>query len=353
MKHLPKAGLLLFVLLLCGIIPFTVFADNSPVKIAILIPGNEKDNGFMEAAYRGYSRIKEELNAEVSYISNVSATSDVAVLTEAMRELAQEEPDLIIGHGGQCNQPAETISKEFPNTMFVVIQGNVKGENLSSYAVNQEESAWLAGALAGYMTNSNIVGHLSGAWPNPGLKARAAFYNGLQYSNPKAEFLTWFTGNLDDTSINKEAALGEVKYGADVIYTMLNGGRAGVNEAIKESGGKVKSIGNVIDWTKESDIFIGSAIADSSVAIFNAASDFIHGEFKPNVAVVIGLEQPDVVNITMSAEVPLDIQEKVNELKDKIIKKEIEIVTNYEGKEFYPITGEFVDQEFKEMLKKQ
>ena len=322
--------------------------------ISVLIPGNEKDNGFMEAAYRGYSKIKENLPVNVSYVSNISATSDEKLLTEALRKLAQAKPEMIIAHGGQCNAPVKIIAAEFPEIKFVVIQGNVKGENISSYTVNQEQSAWLAGALAGLSTKTNVVGHISGAWPNPGLRARAAFYDGLRHTNEKAVFLTWFTGNLDDSAINKKAAEAQIAKGSDIIYTMLNGGRIGVIDAMKSTGGKVKGIGNVIDWTKvDPKVFIGSAVADASVAIFNAASDFVEGHWKANEVREIGIEQPDVVNLTMSKKVPSSVQKKIAELAQKIKSGEIKINTVYEGKEFNPATGEFVDQSFKETLKKK
>ncbi|MDO5649860.1 MAG: BMP family protein [Gallicola sp.] len=322
------------------------------ISIEILIPGNKEDNGFMEAAYRGYEKIKADLNnVEVNYISDVSATSEEEVLTSAMRELAEKNPDLIIAQGGQNNKPAEVVSKEFPEVNFIVIQGNVKGENLGSYAVDQEQSAYLAGVLAGYMSNSGKVGHLSGAWPQPGVNARAAFYNGLISVRPNAEFYSTFTGNLDDLEINKYAASRQLEQGVDVIYTMLNGGRAGATEAIKEKAADTYEIGNVIDWTKEDDVFIGSAVADSSIAIFNAAKDFREGKLKLNETTLVGLENEEVVNITMSDRVPQETKDKVLEVKNKIISGEIKISTEYSGKEFDPNTGDFVDQDYKENYK--
>ena len=321
-------------------------------KISVLIPGNEKDNGFMEAAYRGYEKIKNTLPVDIGYVSNVSATSDPKILTAEMRKLAEGKPNMIIGHGGQCNGPAETISKEFPDIQFVVIQGNVKGANLTSYAVDQEQSAWLAGALAGLETKSGKVGHISGAWPKPGLRARAAFYDGLMHTNPKAVFYSCFTGNLDDQEINAKAADAEIKAGVDVIYTMLNGGRKGVNERIKTTNGAVRSIGNVIDWTKIDPIFIGSAVADSSVAIFNAADDFVNKRFKPGDVKSIGLEAPLVVDLTLSPDVSQNIKTKIGELRDQIVNGTIKVKTEYTGQEFNPATGEFVDQAFKETRKK-
>lgn len=259
---------------------------------------------------------------------------------------------MIIAHGGQCNGPAETVSKEFPDIKFVVIQGHVQGPNLSSYVVRQEDSAWLAGALAGLTTKSNIVGHISGAWPKPGLMGRAAFYDGLKYVNPQATFLTWFTGDLDNQDINAEAASAEIYKGADVIYTMLNAGRQGVIEEIKTHDGKVRHIGNVSDWTKVDDTFVGSAIADASVAILNAAQDLTTGKWRPNQIHEIGLSENNVVRLAVADDVSPEVKSKLDTLAKKIVEGEIKISTTYNGKEFNPATGNFVPQTFKETLKK-
>lgn len=320
-------------------------------SIAVLIPGKHNDNGFMESAYRGYEKIKNELDVDASYVSNISATSDPVLLTDAMRKLAQQSPDMIIAHGGQCNGPAETVSKEFPDIKFVVIQGHVQGNNLSSYVVRQEDSAWLAGALAGLTTKSNIVGHISGAWPKPGLMGRAAFYDGLKYVNPNAKFLTWFTGDLDNTDINSAAASAEIYKGADVIYTMLNAGRQGAIDEIKTHDGKVRHIGNVSDWTQVNDSFVGSAVADASVAILNAAQDLTTGKWQPNQIQEIGLGQGDVVKLALADDVSPEVKAKLDNLAAKIVSGDITISTTFSGKEFNPATGNLVDQSFKETLK--
>ncbi len=321
--------------------------------IAVLIPGKHDDGGFMQAAHRGYEKIRDQLDVNASFVSNISATSDPVLLTEAMRELAQQGPDMIIAHGGQCNGPAQTVSQEFPDIKFVVIQGHVQGPNLSSYVVRQEDSAWLAGALAGLTTQSDVVGHISGAWPTPGLIGRAAFYDGLMHVNPDAKYLTWFTGDLDNTGINAEAAAAEIAQGADVIYTMLNAGRQGVIDEIKQHNGEVRHIGNVSDWTQVDDTFVGSAVADASVAILNAAQDFTSGQWQANQITEIGLGQGEVVKLTLADDVSPEVRAKLDELAEKLVNGEITMKTTYEGQEFNPATGEFVNQSFKETLKTQ
>lgn len=326
--------------------------DAQNPEVVVMLPGVNNDNGFMEAGYRGYKRITEEVTANAKCVYNVSAKSERKALTDELYKIAAEQPKLIIAHGGQCNAPVAEVSKANPNIQFVVIQGGVKSANVSSYKVDQEKSAYLAGALAGYMTKTNKVGHISGAWPKPGQQARAAFYDGLMKVNPKAEFYTHFTGNLDDNGINSAAAEGEIKAGVDVIYTMLNGGRFGVNDVIAKTKGKVKEIGNVIDWTTVSNIFIGSAVADSSVAIINAAKDYKNGVLKADAVTVVGLENPDVVRLSLSKKVPKKIVKKLDALRDQVISGEIKVNTVYEGLEFDPATQQFVDQDAKNQRKK-
>ena len=315
-------------------------------EIVVMLPGVNNDNGFMEAGYRGYKSIAESVTENVKCVYNISATSNRKDLTEALKEIVSHNPKLVIAHGGQCNGPVADVAKNHPEIKFVVIQGNVKSENTSSYKVDQEKSAFLAGALAGYMTKTNKVGHLSGAWPRPGQQARAAFYDGLMKANPKAEFFSHFSGNLDSNEINAKAAEGEIAMGVDVIYTMLNGGRFGVNDVIAKHK-KVKEIGNVIDWTKVSPIFIGSAVADSSVAIYNAAKDYKAGTLTPNTISVIGLENEDVVRLSMSKKVPKKVVKKIEALKADVLNGKIKVNTNYTGMEFDPATKQFVDQDAK------
>ncbi|MCI1751073.1 MAG: BMP family protein [Megasphaera cerevisiae] len=331
----------------------TARSDMSvPAEIAVLLPGNAYDNGFMEAGYRGYQRIAQHITTNIQCVSDVSATSDAAVLTAELQKLAQQGPKLIIAHGGQMNEPVSIVSKEFSQIQFAVIQGNVKGLNVSSYTVDQEQSAFLAGALAGYMTKSGKVGHISGAWPKPGLQARAAFYDGLMYANPKAQFYSTFTGNLDDKAINGTAAKAQIQAGCDIIYTMLNGGRGGVTDVISQTKGSVKEIGNVMDWTTQSPVFIGSAVADSSEAVFSAARDYTSGVFTDGRIIEIGLENPAIVRLAVSKDVPAAVVEKMTALQKKVLSGEVTIHIVYTGQEFDPVHNIFVSQEVKNQKKK-
>ncbi|MCT7656581.1 hypothetical protein MBH78_22010 [Oceanimonas sp. NS1] len=92
-------------------------------------------------------------------------------------------------------------------------------------------------------------------------------------------------------------------------------------------------------------------MADASVAILNAAQDFTTGKWQPNRITEIGLGQGDVVKLTLAEDVSPEVRTKLDELAQQLISGEITMNTAYEGKEFHPATGDFVDQSFKETLK--
>ena len=311
----------------------TAHAQSDSLSVAMLLAGNIEDNGFMEAGYNGLLKIQEEFGAKISYIDKIEPEPEQ--LAAALRRLAQDEPDMVIAHGGQNNQAAQQVAAEFPEIEFVVVQGNVTGPNLSSYEVLQEESAWLAGAAAGLLTETDVVGHISGIRVTPGLKGRGGFYNGLMHTNPDAKFLTIFAGNQDDNELSERVARAQMEQDADYIFTMLNAGRQGAIEAMK--GTNTRQFGNVIDWTAvEPEVFAGSAIADVSIPSVEAVQDYTTGNWKPGVVKAIGLENSEAVSLILADDVPADVKSQIEDLRQKIIRDEIEVSTEYDGPEMAP-----------------
>ena len=314
-------------------LPTGLLAEDQPLSISMLIPGQIDDGGFMQAGYNGLLAIRDELGAETHYIDGIPPEPEA--MAAALRELAAAEPDMVIAHGGQTAPAVEAVAAEFPEVRFTVVQGALTGPNVASYEVLQEESAWLAGAAAGLLTETGVVGHISGIRVPPGLKGRGAFYHGLSHTNPDAKFLTIFAGDQDDNALSHEVASAEIDAGADIIFTMLNAGRTGAIDAMRERG--VHQIGNVRDWYPDHpDVFVASAIADVSVPGLQAARDLAAGTWEPGVVRRIGLEDPKAVSLALAPEVPEDVRARVTELAEGIASGAIEVSVDYDGPEFEP-----------------
>ncbi|MGW1675862.1 BMP family protein [Saccharopolyspora sp. NPDC002376] len=341
MRFVPKA--IVGAVAVAGI--FAVGACGSPaattqnapqppaaVRVGLLLAGPTHDGGFMEAGYNGAKRAEQQFGAEITVIDRVAPQQPE--LERAMRELARGGVDLVVAQGGQNNAAAKVVAAEFPQTKFVVTQSDVTGPNLASYEVLQEQSAWLAGAAAGLLTESGVVGHMSGIRPVPGLKGRAAFVDGVAHTNPAARVLTNFSGDQDDVELARRIATAELDAGADQIFTMLNAGRPGVAEAIRAAG-KGRQFGNVRDFAADDPaVFAGSAIADSGVAVFRAIEDFANGRLHGGENVRIGLEAPEAVRLTLAPDVPEHVRAELDALSKRIVDGEIEVNTTYSGPEF-------------------
>ncbi|WP_201303023.1 MULTISPECIES: BMP family protein [unclassified Bosea (in: a-proteobacteria)] len=300
-------------------------------KVAALFAGKVDDNGFMQAGYEGLKLAESRLGVAVAFEQGVAPKPED--LTAALRKLAGSRPDLVIAHGGQNNAAAKTVAAEFPDIRFVVTQGNVTGPNLASYEVLQEHSAFLAGMLAGLTTRTGVVGHMSGIRVTPGLKGRAAYAAGVRYANLDAKVLTNFSGNQDDNALSKKIASAMIAAKADIIFTMLNAGRAGAIEACREGG--VKQIGNVRDWTLVvPDVFVASAFADAGRALFNATEDLVQARLAVGQIRQIGLESPEAVRLIIVPSVPADVRSKVEAMAAEIAARRFEVPTEWQGEEF-------------------
>ncbi|MGB3424565.1 MAG: BMP family protein [Castellaniella sp.] len=307
------------------------FAAGKPV-VAALFCGHIDDHGFMQAGYQGFKKAQDTLPIVAHYKDKVANETQAQIA--ALRELAAtHKPALIIAHGGQNTDAALTVAKEFPDIRFVITQGAVTADNLSSYDVRQEESAWLAGAYAALRTRTGIVAHQSGIRVPPGLRARASYAAGVRHANPDVKLLTNFSGNQDDTALAARVTQAQAKAGADIIYTMLNKGRSGTTQACRELG--IKEIGNVIDWVaREPDVFIGSAWADVGIGVFRACQDLSEGRFQAGRISKVGLQQPEAVRLIVAPDTPEPIRRQLAALREDILKGTIQVEAEYTGPEF-------------------
>jgi basic membrane protein A len=301
--------------------------------IAAMFPGRIDDGGFLEAGYRGLMRIRDELGIPVTHVDGIPP--DEEAMKAALRELADSDAKLVIAIGEPAAEAVQRVAWEFPQQRFTSIQGHLTRPNLAVYEVLQDQSAWLAGAAAGQLTRSNIVGHMSGLRVRPALNARAAFAGGLSHTNPRARLLTNFSDSQDDPAVAKRVAIAQIDAGADIIFTMLNAGRIGVIEACRERG--AKQIGNVRDWVAAMpEVFVASAVADTGAAVLAAGRDLSDNIWKGELVKRFGVRYPDAVRLALAPAVPQAVHDRVASLTKEMAVGAIAIPETYSGPEFMP-----------------
>jgi basic membrane protein A len=163
----------------------------------------------------------------------------------AMREYAEQGMDLIVGESYAVEREARSVAADYPDTAFLMgSSGEPSGNNFGTFGTWNHEGAYLAGMLAGAMTQSGTVGSV-GAIPIPEVNMLInAFEAGVMETRPDARHLVAFIGTFFDPPKAREAGLAQIDAGADILF----GERIGTADAAKERG--IKSVGSLIDYTE-------------------------------------------------------------------------------------------------------
>jgi basic membrane protein A len=298
------------------------------MRIGVLFVGKLEDAGFNASGLAGALAARES-GLDVVILDGIPY--ELAAMQAAMRRAL---PDLggLVFVGGQGDAALPPVATEFPQKRFAVVQGHVCSVNVASYDVLQEQSAFLAGHLAARTTKTGTVAHLSGHRVRPGLKGRAAFVAGVRHAAPDVRVLTGFCGSQDDNGVTRRWASAEIAEGADVLFTMLNGGRQGAIDACAAAG--VRQIGNVLDWCAiRPDVFLASAEARIDLCVSHAIEAMVAGRHPPAVR-RFGLADGAYVTLRLAADVPASLAAEIADLKRAVAAGDVVIPADYAGPEF-------------------
>ncbi|MCA1588132.1 MAG: BMP family protein [Chloroflexi bacterium] len=185
-------------------------------------------------AEAGAGRIEYTFTDDIGYAGDME---------RVLRETAeQDQPDIIFGDAFGNEEAARTVAADYPDIAFVFGSGGGPAEpNFSVFDNWIHEPAYLAGMIAGGVTESNVLG-VVGGYPVPEVNRIVnAFIDGAQEVNPDVDVKVTFLNSWFDPAAAKEAALAQVGAGADVLFAE----RFGVIEAAQEND--LIAIGNMSD----------------------------------------------------------------------------------------------------------
>ncbi|MGQ0607444.1 MAG: BMP family protein [Chloroflexota bacterium] len=219
-------------------------------------PADEGDSDGVVTVFGAYATQIEEpwdgvihtaLNAEMeagrieyTFTDDIGYAGD---MERVLRETAeQDQPDIIFGDAFGNEEAARAVAADYPDIAFVFGSGGGPAEpNFSVFDNWIHEPAYLAGMIAGGVTESNVLG-VVGGYPVPEVnRITNAFIAGAQEVNEDVDVRVTFLNSWFDPAAAKEAALAQVGAGADVLFAE----RFGVIEAAQEND--LVAIGNMSD----------------------------------------------------------------------------------------------------------
>ena len=300
--------------------------DASSLKVATLVPGSVTDGGFCQLGAEATQAVADQLGCEVVTIE--ASTAD-KMKTEA-EALAEEGYNIIFGHGGQYATPFAEISGDYPDTWFITLGGTDVTPNQFPLNITFEESTYVAGVIAGMMTESNKIGMMVGGDFPSYTKTTRALQMGAESVNDTVECMFAVLTNIDMNEAY-ETTTSQISSGADIIFSNANEGSLGSIKAAVDND--IYCIGALADYSSEApDNCLLSCICDYNMAYVAAVK-----------AVAAGIEESDfmfigmadgavrlVWNENLKSQVPQEVIDAADDAIAKIQAGEIDVPNEYE-----------------------
>jgi basic membrane protein A and related proteins len=209
--------------------------------------------------------------------SSVDRVSISGVVTSLI-EHADKNPKMIIAQGFQWGDPILKIAPRYPNIKFVVMTGLKQAPNVLSIYPEQQQAAFLLGAVAAMMSKNHVIGFVGGQdYPNI-VNIADGYEQGAHYIDPDTRVISEWTFDFNNITKGKQVALDEISYGADVVLHTADTSGQGVIEAAKEIG--VYALGAVADQSHLApNTVLTSFVIDMKKTYTKAYDDMIHDRF--------------------------------------------------------------------------
>jgi basic membrane protein A and related proteins len=255
-----------------------------PLRVALILNTTVKDGGYAQAAYESLLAMQEKYGLEISYQESVGDAS----VKDVLRSYAADGYDLVYAHELYFTDAVNEVAPEFPDVKFGVTGYMATSPNVIAMDATNWEGVYVAGVVAGMMTESNKIAMVTVSQSPIALKMVNAMYMGAQSQNPDAEILHLFTGSFDDVVKAKEMATAAISDGADIAYGNCGLGTTGVIEAALDAG--VWAIGSSVDRNHLApELVLTSNILDSGRYLPVVIDGMINGGLEWGQVYVLGV----------------------------------------------------------------
>lgn len=297
-------------------------ADGEGLKVALLLSGAANDQGWNQTAYEGAQKACEKYGYELAYTENL----EVADISAAFADYASAGYDVVIGHGYEFGDPALEVAETYPDTKFICTEADASADNVASYVMACEQTAYVEGIIAASTSESGKLGAIG---PIPGdslVKIINGYEDGAKTVNPDIEVQTAWTNSFVDTQLAQEAAKAMIDNGVDVIKHCANACGNGAMTAAVEAG--IWCQGDSYDQSSLApDNILDSAIYNLDVVIDTALGSVADGSFEGDV---YNLGMADgAVEVLLSDNLSDDVKATAQDAIDKIVSGELEVERDY------------------------
>jgi basic membrane protein A and related proteins len=291
-------------------------AGNDKVKTAIVLPCATSDTWCKQ----GFDAAKKlEAEGQVDLEVTTNAPQDTAGVTRVLAQYAEGGTELLLAHS-TWQDAAFDVAEQFPDVNIASYAFELK-DNVAILEEPIYEGAYLAGMLAGGITESNTLGGSAGQDVPLCHAELEAFEAGAKRTNKQVKMIDSYIGDWNDAAKGKQATEAQIDQGADVVIACGGGPATGMAQAIK--GTDVSGFGYVGNMDAQAPKnMVGSIIYNLEPYFEAAVEDVRNGTFRPAKRYEYGLADGGVdlqLNDGYSVKkIPADVMKQMEEVRAQI-----------------------------------
>jgi basic membrane protein A len=291
-------------------------AGKDKVKTAIVLPCATSDTWCKQ----GFDAAKKlEAEGQVDLEVTTNAPQDTAGVTRVLAQYAEGGTELLLAHS-TWQDAAFDVAEQFPDVNIASYAFELK-DNVAILEEPIYEGAYLAGMLAGGITESNTLGGSAGQDVPLCHAELEAFEAGAKRTNKQVKMIDTYIGDWNDAAKGKQATEAQIDQGADVVIACGGGPATGMAQAIKDTD--VSGFGYVGNMDAQAPKnMVGSIIYNLEPYFEAAVEDVRNGSFRPAKRYEFGLADGGVdlqLNDGYSVKkIPADVMKQMEKVRAQI-----------------------------------
>ncbi len=301
--------------------------------------GGLGDQSFNDSAFAGLERAESELGVEIEVLESASPTDYVTNLTQ----LAESGFSPVFAVGFLMTDALLEVAPQFPDTQFAIIDSVVEEPNVASVLFREEQGSYLAGVVAGLMTQQDtdyttaeqsVVGFLGGLEGPLIQKFQAGYEEGVASVCPDCEVLVQYAGTtpeaFNDPATGQEIALSQNDQGADIIYHASGATGQGLFNAATDRGFFAIGVDSDQAMIVPDAPILTSMLKRVDNAVFATVEAAANGEFPGGEVTIYGLEEEGIALAEFGEfadAVPEEVTAAVEEAQSGIVDGAVEVPT--------------------------
>ena len=325
---LVGAALMIVAVAACGSTSSAGGGTTKKVKVGLVTDiGGLNDKSFNHLAYVGLQKAIADFGVQGDVTESKTGDDYVPNLTN----FASKNYDLVIGVGFLMQEAVGTVSGQFPNVHFAIIDGSgtdangndLKHANVESLFFREQDAGAMVGVIAGMLEkdkkapgNTGVISAVGGVSIPPVNHYIAGYKWAATMEDPGIKVLVGYSNDFTDPAKCKSVAQSQIGQHSEVLFQVAGGCGLGVLQAAGQA--KVYSVGVDADQASADASVIASALKKVDVATYTAIKNVVNNNFQSGALTFDIANGGAGYQVDNNFSIPSDIQAELDRVQKAI-----------------------------------